>query len=207
LVYGVYLFKQYGFGPGLADYEYKIANSCTLNSSSAHMVSISCDGVERGIDPKIIKVGWNDNYLIAQTHPVTKRKYPNNPSNTYSEPDTSITYWWIVDFANKELIGPLSSEEELILHKPDAKNISFPLWSVDEAKTHGTWIWGDFRNIEADTENKIAYSRQFYNGNVRDFNTTLATFPGNVIGGMFKFTPQTFFEAEDSERKPVKVSF
>jgi LemA protein len=68
----------------------------------------------------------------------------------------------------------------------------------------------NFKHLQeelSDTENKIAYSRQFYNGNVRDFNTTLATFPGNVIGGMFKFTPQTFFEAEDSERKPVKVSF
>ncbi len=59
----------------------------------------------------------------------------------------------------------------------------------------------------SDTENKIAYSRQFYNGNVRDFNTTLATFPGNVIGNIFKFTPHAFFEAEESERKPVKVQF
>lgn len=59
----------------------------------------------------------------------------------------------------------------------------------------------------ADTENKIAYSRQFYNGNVRDFNTMLATFPGNVIGGMFGFKEQEFFEVEESERKPVKVEF
>jgi LemA protein len=59
----------------------------------------------------------------------------------------------------------------------------------------------------SDTENKIAYSRQFYNGNVRDFNTTLATFPGNMIGGMFGFVPQAFFEAEEGERKPVSVKF
>lgn len=59
----------------------------------------------------------------------------------------------------------------------------------------------------SDTENKIAYSRQFYNGNVRDFNTTLVTFPGNMIGGMFGFKPQEFFAAEESERKPVQVKF
>jgi LemA protein len=59
----------------------------------------------------------------------------------------------------------------------------------------------------SDTENKIAYSRQFYNGNVRDFNTTLVTFPGNMIGGMFGFKPQEFFAAEEGERKPVKVTF
>ena len=68
----------------------------------------------------------------------------------------------------------------------------------------------NFKHLQeelSDTENKIAYSRQFYNGNVRDFNTTLATFPGNTIGGMFGFTAQAFFEAEESERKPVKVQF
>ena len=59
----------------------------------------------------------------------------------------------------------------------------------------------------SDTENKIAYSRQFYNGNVRDFNTTLATFPGNMIGGMFGFRPQEFFAAEESEKKKVDVKF
>lgn len=59
----------------------------------------------------------------------------------------------------------------------------------------------------SDTENKIAYSRQFYNGNVRDFNTTLVTFPGNFIGGMFGFKQQEFFEAEEGERKKVDVKF
>lgn len=68
----------------------------------------------------------------------------------------------------------------------------------------------NFKHLQeelSDTENKIAYSRQFYNGNVRDFNTTLATFPGNAIGGMFGFLPQAFFEAEEGEKKPVKVQF
>lgn len=68
----------------------------------------------------------------------------------------------------------------------------------------------NFKHLQeelSDTENKIAYSRQFYNGNVRDFNTTLATFPGNAIGGMFKFTPQAFFEAEAGDRKKVEVTF
>lgn len=68
----------------------------------------------------------------------------------------------------------------------------------------------NFKHLQeelSDTENKIAYSRQFYNGNVRDFNTTLVTFPGNVIGGMFKFAPQAFFEAQEGDRKKVDVTF
>lgn len=59
----------------------------------------------------------------------------------------------------------------------------------------------------SDTENKIAYSRQFYNGNVRDYNTTLAGFPGGAIGHMFGFKEEQFFEASESDKEPVKVSF
>lgn len=58
-----------------------------------------------------------------------------------------------------------------------------------------------------DTENKIAYSRQFLNTNVRDYNTTLANFPSGMIGRWFGFKEESFFEAEESERAPIKVKF
>jgi LemA protein len=58
-----------------------------------------------------------------------------------------------------------------------------------------------------DTENKIAYSRQFYNSNVLDYNTKLQVFPNILIAGMFNFKPAEYFEASDEEKKPVKVSF
>lgn len=59
----------------------------------------------------------------------------------------------------------------------------------------------------SDTENKIAYARQFYNTNVRDYNTKLQTFPSNTIGNMFHFQPAEFFEANEADRKPVNVKF
>lgn len=59
----------------------------------------------------------------------------------------------------------------------------------------------------SDTENKIAYSRQFYNTNVRDYNTSLATFPSGMIGKAFGFKEEEFFEAGEGERGPVKVEF
>jgi LemA protein len=59
----------------------------------------------------------------------------------------------------------------------------------------------------SDTENKIQAARRFYNGNVRDLNTKIDQFPGNVIAGAFKFEKQEFFELEeDAAREPVKVS-
>src|SRR3972149_6008682 len=54
----------------------------------------------------------------------------------------------------------------------------------------------NFLSLQAelsDTENKIQAARRFYNGNVRDLNTSIESFPGNVIAGMFNFAKQEFF--------------
>src|SRR5476651_808681 len=57
------------------------------------------------------------------------------------------------------------------------------------------------------TEDKVEFSRRFYNGNVRDFNTALQTFPTNILGGMMHFQPFAFFAVADSERAAPTVSF
>ncbi|MCA9354259.1 MAG: LemA family protein [Candidatus Kaiserbacteria bacterium] len=61
----------------------------------------------------------------------------------------------------------------------------------------------------SDTENKIQAARRFYNGNVRDLNIAIQSFPSNVIAGMFSFKSEEFFELEEGseEKEPVKVSF
>lgn len=61
----------------------------------------------------------------------------------------------------------------------------------------------------SDTENKIQAARRFYNGNVRDLNIALESFPSNIIGNMFNFKSEEYFELEEGseEREPVKVSF
>lgn len=59
----------------------------------------------------------------------------------------------------------------------------------------------------SDTENKIAYSRQFYNTNVLDYNTKLTIFPNSVIANLFHFKAAEFFEAGEADKQPVKVSF
>lgn len=62
------------------------------------------------------------------------------------------------------------------------------------------------RQLE-DTEDKVAYSRQFYNSNVLDFNAKVQMFPSNLIANAFSFKPFEFFEAEEEAKKNVKVSF
>ena len=58
------------------------------------------------------------------------------------------------------------------------------------------------------TENKISFSRQFYNDTVTMYNTKLEVFPSNIIAGMFNFKSRDLFKAESDEaRKNVKVDF
>ena len=60
----------------------------------------------------------------------------------------------------------------------------------------------------ATTENKVAFSRQFYNDSVRSLNQTIKTFPGNLFGGVAKVDEREFYEVEDpQDRNAPKVQF
>ena len=53
------------------------------------------------------------------------------------------------------------------------------------------------------TEDAISNARRYYNAVVRDLNTKIATFPSNIIAGMFNFQPRQFFQAETPEDRAV----
>jgi len=58
------------------------------------------------------------------------------------------------------------------------------------------------------TEDKISFARRFYNGNVRDYNTALQTFPTNLFASAFGFGPEEYFELADAtEREAPQVKF
>ena len=58
------------------------------------------------------------------------------------------------------------------------------------------------------TENKIAYARQFYNDTVTMYNTKLQLVPTNIIAGMFNFKEEELFKTDSEEaRRNVKVDF
>jgi LemA protein len=57
-------------------------------------------------------------------------------------------------------------------------------------------------------EEALQNSRRYYNAVVRDLNTKIASFPDNVVAGMFSFTARQFFEVTTAaEREPVAVKF
>ncbi len=60
----------------------------------------------------------------------------------------------------------------------------------------------------SDTENKIQAARRFYNGNVRDLNTKIQSFPTNLFAKNLGFTSREFFALEQAAAKePVPVKF
>lgn len=59
----------------------------------------------------------------------------------------------------------------------------------------------------SDTEDKIAYARQFYNDVVLKYNNACQQFPSSLLAGIFGFKEETFFEAPESERAVPEVKF
>jgi len=57
------------------------------------------------------------------------------------------------------------------------------------------------------TEDKIEFSRRFYNGNVRDYNIKLQTLPTSLIAGALGFKAFGFFQADEGDRAVPQVSF
>lgn len=65
------------------------------------------------------------------------------------------------------------------------------------------------QNELSDTENKIQAARRFYNSNVRDLNTSIESFPSNIVATIFRFVKKEFFDLADNDaaQNPVEVKF
>jgi len=57
------------------------------------------------------------------------------------------------------------------------------------------------------TEDRVAYSRQFYNDSILSYNNKCKTFPGNIFAGIFGFKEKEYLQIAEAERKTVKVNF
>ena len=65
----------------------------------------------------------------------------------------------------------------------------------------------ELQNTLADTENKIAHARQFYNDTVMKYQNKREMFPTNLLAGLFGFKEEPYFKAEEAERENVKAAF
>ncbi len=129
----------------------------------------------------------------------TVKGYMQHESETFEKIAALRTSW-----ANSSTVGEkakLDGELSEALKTIMAVSENYPDL---KASANFTQLSEELRN----TENKISFSRQFYNDSVTMYNTKLELFPSNIIANMFNFKPRELFEAESEEaRKNVKVDF
>jgi Uncharacterized conserved protein len=94
--------------------------------------------------------------------------------------------------ANDQLTGALTKLFALSEAYPDLKaNVNFM----------------DLQNNLKETEDKITYARQFYNDAVLSYTNKLEQFPTNIVGSMFGFKKEKFFEAGEADKEVPTVKF
>ena len=129
----------------------------------------------------------------------TVKGYMQHESETFEKIASLRTSW-----ANSSSVGEkakLDNELSETLKTIMAVSENYPDL---KANANFSQLSEELRN----TENKISFSRQFYNDSVTMYNTKLELFPSNIIANMFKFKPRELFETESEEaRKNVKVDF
>lgn len=59
----------------------------------------------------------------------------------------------------------------------------------------------------SETEDKVSYSRQFYNDAVTMYNNKLQMFPGNLVAGMFGFREEALFNSDEGAKEAPRVQF
>ena len=129
----------------------------------------------------------------------TVKGYMNHEAETFEKIAALRTSWAntqsVTDKASidNELSGALKTIMAVSENYPELK-----------ANQNFSELSEELRN----TENKISFSRQFYNDTVTKFNTQLELFPNNIIANMFNFKQKDLFVTENEEvRKNVKVDF
>lgn len=85
------------------------------------------------------------------------------------------------------------------------RDVKVAVEAYPDIKSHGELL--DLMGKVTDIEEKIAYSRQFYNSNVADYNTKIKLFPAMIIASNMGFKEEEFFAAPEEEKADVKVTF
>ncbi len=74
-----------------------------------------------------------------------------------------------------------------------------------ELKSSNNFV--QLQNSVADVEEHLQAARRLYNANVTAYNQKIVTFPNSIVAGGMGATSKEFFEAEESKRSDVKMSF
>ncbi len=102
-----------GVGPGVQDFVAHIAGDYSILRSSAHQIQIASNSRIDStpiIPTKVIECDTDGRFVIAKRQGL-KRRSPNNPDDTYEEPDPQVFDYWILDTRTPRVYGPLTFEQ------------------------------------------------------------------------------------------------
>lgn len=110
--------------------------------------------------------------------------------------------------ARNTYLSATTPEDKMAANK-EITNAMTKLFALSESypdlKANTNFI--EMQNTLKETEDKIAYARQFYNDAVMKYNNKVQTIPTNIVASIFGFKPEKFLEATETERENVKVQF
>ncbi len=128
----------------------------------------------------------------------TVKGYMTHESETFEKIAKLRTSWANTSSVGEKakLDGELSSTLKTIM----AVSENYP-----ELKANANFA--DLHEELQNTENKISFSRQFYNDTATRYNTKLELFPSNLVAGMFNFQKKELFatESDEARKKMLKL--
>lgn len=113
----------------------------------------------------------------------------------------------VVEIRNKA-VGASTKEDEMKA-SGEVSNALSRLFALTESypdlKANTNFM--DLQNNLKETEDKLSFSRQFYNDVVLKYKDKLQMFPSNIVANLFSFKPAVFFEVSEEDRKVPEVKF
>jgi LemA protein len=152
-----------------------------------------------------IDVELNRRYELIPNLVETVRAYAAHERNTLEDITRLRSQAQSVAQADGSLPSQQRSDVEQALSGA-VRNLIVSVEAYPDLKSNQNFL--ELQRQLAETEDRIAAGRRFYNANVRVYNTKVESVPSNVIAGMFKFEKATYFEVNDpSVRQAPGVSF
>lgn len=167
-------------------------------------------------------------YVIAQYNKLVKLK--NNINNAFADVDVQMKLRFdLIENLVNTVKWYASHEKETLENLTQARTQFLSAGSQDDKLQADNMLSGALKSLFAvsenypdlkanqnflqlqnelsDIENKIAAARRYFNSSINEYNSSIESFPTNLIAGLFGFKYREFFATDEAEKAVPKVSF
>jgi LemA protein len=152
-----------------------------------------------------VDVELNRRYELIPNLVETVRAYAAHERNTLEDITRLRSQAQQLSSSEGSLPSPQRAEVEEQLSGA-VRNLIVSVEAYPDLKSNTNFL--ELQRQLAETEDRIANGRRYYNANVRVYNTKVESVPTNLIANIFKFEKATYFEVNDpAVRQAPNVSF